>query len=194
MVEFSLFRIYFESGSTAELMTVIEYKTEKAAERLTGMEEKIAEEENRLEMILIDRQDVEQIEAYADDVSRMGRYNNAGNIEVTEKQHMMLTTLAREGLYSRRTIKELNSEVELWKGRFHKILERFKSLHEQTREMRVAFCIVPEKIKETITNIFRNNKVLADKEKVNDISRLDYEVRDFQINKTKSYERIERSR
>jgi hypothetical protein len=71
-------------GSTAEHLTVVEYKTEKAAERLAGMESKIAEEEMRLDSIISNRQDVEKIETYADDVNRMGRFNDSGYIELTK--------------------------------------------------------------------------------------------------------------
>ena len=183
-----------ERGSTTEHMTVIEYKTEKASQRLAGMEDKITEEEKRLEAVLTDRQDIEQIEAYADDVSRMGRFNRAGNIEVTEKQHMMLTTLAREGLYSRRTLIELRGEVELWKNRFNKVLDRFKSLYEETRDMRVAFRIIPDKIKDTIADIFSSNRVLVEREIFNDTLGFNQEIKDQQPKDQKSHEKLERLR
>jgi len=183
-----------ERGSTAEHLSVIEYKTEKAGERLVGMEDRIAEEEMRLEAILTDRQDIEHIEAYANDVSRMGKYNDSGLIEVTEKQHGILTTLAREGLYSRRTLQELRGEVEIWKDRFSKAVEHLKDLYEETREMRVAFRILPEKIKDAIAIIFSSNRALAEKEKVLDASRFNLEIKNLRGDKAKMLEDFERSR
>ena len=64
--------------------------------------------------------------------------------------------------------------------RFHKAVERFKNLHEETREMRVAFRILPEKIKQAITDIFSNNKEKAEKEKNADTISLKLEIRNLQ--------------
>ena len=183
-----------ERGSTAEHLSVVEYKTEKAKERLIENEEKIAEQEERLDAIISDMQGIEHIEAYADDVSRMGKYNADRKIELTEKQHMTLTTLAREGLYSLRTIQELKGEVEIWKERFHSVVERFKNLHEETCEMRAALRVMPEKIKEVIATIFSSNRERVEKEIAVDASRLHLESETLLNRKTQAREEKERSR
>ena len=90
-----------------------------------------------------------------------------------------MKTLAREGLYSRRTIQELKGEIELWKDRYNKVVERLKDLYEETRDMRVAFQILPEKIKETIANIFGSNRISAEKEKAYDNKCFDREIRNL---------------
>ena len=136
-----------ERGSTAEHLTVIEYKSEKAAERLAVTEEKIAEQEERFEAILSNVKDVEHVEAYADDVSRMGKFNSAGRIELTENQHMTLTTLAREGLYSRRTIENLKREATGLKEQIIALKSRVTELLKETRAYHIASRLVPEKVK-----------------------------------------------
>ena len=142
-----------ERGSTAEHLTVIEYKSEKAAERLAKTEERIIEQEGRLETILSDVKDVEHIEAYADDVSRLGRFNAAGKIELTEKQHMTLTTLAREGLYSRMTIEDLKREVSSLKEQIIGLKSRITELLTETRAFHIASRLVPGKVKEFLEDV-----------------------------------------
>jgi len=149
-------------GSTAEHLTVIEYKAEKAGERLAGMEDKIAEEEIRLEKILSDRQDVEQVEAYADEVGRMGRYNDTRHIELTENQHLTLTTLAREGLYSRKKINTLEEKISDLEDKLKTVVGKFTELYEKTRDFAIALRLAPERIKEAIGKVFAENKEKAE--------------------------------
>jgi ACT domain-containing protein len=90
---------------------------------------------------------------------------------------MTLTTLAREGLYSRRAIKELNADIDIWKARFYKAANLFKTLHEETREMRVTLRILPEKIRGVVSRIFPHNQVRAEKEMRFDVLRVDAEIK-----------------
>ena len=156
-----------ERGSTAEHLTIIEYKSEKAAERLAETKEKIVEQEVRLETILSNVKDVEHIEAYADDVSRMGKFNSAGRIELTENQHITLTTLAREGLYSRRTIENLKREATGLKEQIIALKSRITDLLTETRVYYIASRLVPEKVKVFLEDVIaRGNdeaKLLAEK-------------------------------
>ena len=152
-----------ERGSTAEHMTVIEYKTEKASKRLAGMEDKISEEEKRLEAVLTDRQDVEQIEAYADDISRMGRYTPERKIELTERQHMTLTTLAREGLYSRRTIQSLKQEVASLKEYIVALKSQITEILRETKAYHIALRLIPEKVKAFLADVIAKGGTEAKK-------------------------------
>jgi len=148
--------------STAEYLTVIEYKTEKAGERLANMEDRIAEEEIRLEKVLVDRQDVEQIEAYADEIGRTGKYNDTRHIELTESQHLTLTTLAREGLYSRKKINILEDKISDLEDKLKTVVGKFTELYEKTKDFAIALRLAPERIMEVIGKVFSENKEKAD--------------------------------
>jgi hypothetical protein len=117
------------------------------------MQEKISEEETKLESIISNRENVEQIEAHADAVSVMGKYIDGGNIVVTEKQHMILTSLARDGLYSRETIKDLQAEVAGLKEQIILLKSRIKELLKETRAYHIASRLVPEKVKAFLSGI-----------------------------------------
>jgi uncharacterized protein YfkK (UPF0435 family) len=151
-----------ELGSDARHLSVVEYKVQQSKEKLNVIENSVADKEETLEDLTAQIEDIEQIEARADEIHRMGRKNDNGYIEMTENSFFKLINLARNGLYAQRNIETLQSQIADLKEKLNLVMGKFGELYEQTKEYIAAVKFAPKQIKETISDILAINKTKSD--------------------------------
>jgi hypothetical protein len=151
-----------ELGSDARHLSVVEYKVQQSKEKLNIIEDSLADKEETLEALTAKVNDFEKIEARADQVSRTGRYNDAGNIELTERQHMVLTNLVREGLYARKKIETLQAQIGDLQEKLGMAMGKLEELYQSTKDYFIALRFAPERIKDVIMDIMGDNKIRAE--------------------------------
>jgi uncharacterized coiled-coil DUF342 family protein len=127
------------------------------------MDEEIETKQSELDKLRSETENtyesIEKINAQADQVSRIGRYNNNGNIETTERQHMVLTNLAREGLYARTKIEKLQMQISDLQDKLDTVMNKFKNLYEKTRDFTIALRLAPDRVKDALRDILSTNEI-----------------------------------
>lgn len=117
-----------ERGSTAENLTPLQYKISKDQERLSELEQKISDEQIRYDS----NHDVYKTFA---EIEQMGKKTLTGKVTVPKEDFDTLTSLAKEGIVSRRTIKELKSDNDFLNRRIWSMQGTINRLHEQIKEL-----------------------------------------------------------
>ena len=117
-----------ERGSTAENLTPLQYKISKDKERLSELEQKISDEQIRYDS----NHDVYKTFA---EIEQMGKKTLTGKVTVPKEDFDTLTSLAKEGIVSRRTIKELENNNDFLQRRIWTLQARINRLHSQLEEL-----------------------------------------------------------
>ena len=147
-----------EIGSDTKHLSVVEYKVQQSKEKLKVIEGGLAEKEEALERLTAQADDLEQIEARADEISRMGQFNESGKVELSEHQHLVLTNLAREGLYSRAKIQTLKFQISDLQEKLDLAMGKLKDIYEKSKDYFIAIKLAPAKVKEFIGGILETDK------------------------------------
>jgi chromosome segregation ATPase len=165
-----------ERGSTAEHLSIVEYKVQQSKERLGAVEDKIVEKsetlgtidseiamkEKSLDRVAEKYSEIEKIEVRAEQVSRIGQLTSDGSYLLTERQHMALTNMAREGLYARTKIGKLQEQITDLTEKLNLVMDRLTELHEKTQDFTIAMRFAPQRIKAVINDVLARNKIKAD--------------------------------
>jgi hypothetical protein len=165
-----------ERGSTAEHLSIVEYKVQQSNERLGAVEDKIVQKtetlgvisneiamkEELLDSVVKKYGEIEKVEARAEQVSRIGQLTSDGSYLLTERQHMVLTNMAREGLYARAKIGKLQEQITDLTEKLNLVLEKLTELHEKTQDFTIAMRFAPKRIKTVINDVLARNKIKAD--------------------------------
>jgi len=117
-----------ERGSTDENLTPLQYKISKDKERLSVLEQKISDEQVRYDS----NHDVYKTFA---EIEQMGKKTLTGKVTVPKEDFDTLTNLAKEGIVSRRTIKELENSNDFLQRRIWTLQDRINRLHGQLEEL-----------------------------------------------------------
>jgi chromosome segregation ATPase len=145
-------------GSTTEHLTVLEYKTQQSKEKLNVIEGNLAEKEETLETLTAKVEDFEQIVGRADELHRMARFNDKGLVEMSETSFDKLMNFAKEGLYSRKKIETLKSQIADLQGMFNLLMGEYRKLYDQTKGYITALKLAPQQVKEFISDILETFK------------------------------------
>jgi hypothetical protein len=151
-----------ELGSDARHLSVVEYKVRQSKETLNIIEGSLADKEETLENLTAQIEDIEQIEARANEIHRMGRKNDDGYIEMTENSFFKRITLARNGLYARRNIETLQSQIGDLQEKLGLEMGKLEELYQSTKDYVIALRFAPERIKGVISDIIGTNKIKSD--------------------------------
>ena len=142
-----------ERGSTAEHLSVIEYKAKKETERLTDLESKTEQKLEQLHKLKSKTKAQQTISATFSDIDGMGKKTLLGKIEMTQKDARNLKDLAKKGVTSEATIYELKRQLtsarrdaEIWRSRYENLLE-------QTRDFLAALKKAPELVRQLIDRV-----------------------------------------
>jgi hypothetical protein len=163
-------------GSTAEHLSIVEYKVQHSNERLGALEDKIVQKietlgaidneivmkEESLDRVAEKYDEIEKVEVRAEQVSRVGQLTSDGSYLLTERQHMVLTNMAREGLYARTKIGKLQEQITDLMEKLNLVLGKLAELHEKTQDFTIAMRFAPKRIKAVINDILARNKIKAD--------------------------------
>ncbi len=100
-----------ERGSTAEHLTVLEYKTKQETERAAAMSEQADKQRKRLDMLEKKTAVAKGEAASFADVDATGKPALLGGFNVTADEMKKLKTLGKEGVKSRSVIAELKARI-----------------------------------------------------------------------------------
>jgi hypothetical protein len=150
----------------SETLSVIDEKIVERSGNLLAIDEKIESKQDELDTLLAESESayesIEKINAQAEQISRIGRYNAEGNIELTEREHMALTNLAREGVYARTKIEKLQAQISDLQGKLDMVMNKFKDLYEKTIDFTTALRFAPKRVKAVIGDILSKSKIKSE--------------------------------
>jgi DNA repair ATPase RecN len=135
---------------------------QQSKEKLNVIENSVADKEETLEDLTAQIEDIEQIEARADEIHRMGRKNDNGYIEMTENSSYKLITLARNELYARRNIETLQSQIGDLQEKLGLAMGKLEELYQSTKDYVIALRFAPGRIKSVVSDIIATNKIKAE--------------------------------
>ena len=152
-------------GSTAEHLSSLQYQIEKDKERLSEINEKLRSAELEYEPAL------EMNKTYQE-IDEAGKKTITGKFSVSSDDYEQLTALAKEGITSRKKIKELEEDVSFYRhstnqyrNAFTDLKEQYEGIMEKCRPFLYALEHFPETAKQfvdTVRGLF-NNKESSEK-------------------------------
>ena len=145
-------------GSTAQHLSVLDYKIQKDAQKLVQIEKQVSAQQKQLTGIS-ERLVVEQKASKAfHELDGLGRKTMFGKIELPEKDYREVISLAKEGIQSRRVIADLTERLREAMTTIGGLKLSYNNLYEQTKEFFQAMRIAPQRVKEIFTDIFTKDR------------------------------------
>jgi hypothetical protein len=155
-----------ERGSTAEHLTVLDYKIQQDKERLEQIEKVVAIQTKELSDISSQLTVKRQVNKTYIELDGMGRKKLFGKVELSEQDYGEVMTLAKEALSSRGRINTLERQLQGVTDRYWKLENSFNQLVDDTREFRDAMRVAPQRVKEALSDIFQKAKEAMTQKKV----------------------------
>jgi len=145
-------------GSTTQHLSVLDYKIQQDAEKLTRIEKQV--EDQQKELVSISEQLVVEHKASKTfhELDELGRKKMFGKVELTEQDYKEVISLAKEGVLSRSKIDDLTQKLREASSRLFNWQLSWQELDEQTREFRQAMKLAPQRVKEVISDIFLKDR------------------------------------
>ncbi len=145
-------------GSTTQHLSVLDYKIQQDAEKLTRIEKQV--EDQQKELISISEQLVVEHQASKTfhELDELGRKKIFGKVELTEQDYKEVISLAKEGVLSRSKIDDLTQKLREASSRLFNWQLSWQELDEQTKEFRQAMKLAPQRVKEVISDIFLKDR------------------------------------
>ena len=147
-----------ERGSTAQHLSVLDYKIQKDTETLTRIEKQVSAQQKELvslsEKLTVERQASKTFH----ELDGLGRKTVFGKIELPEKDYREVIALAKEGIQSRGKIADLTQKLRTTSSRVFDLENSLKQLYEYTREFRQVIKLAPQRVKEVFTEIFAKDR------------------------------------
>lgn len=152
-------------GSTAEHLSVLDYKLRQEQEKVREMERKARmrqQELDRIEQVLEPKREVYKT-FY--ELEHTGKKKIFGKVELTGEEFEGMLTLAKEGIVSRSTIPELKRELAEKEWKLRDLRGDFDRLWESTRDFFRAVKIAPKRVKELLEDIFAKDRAERERER-----------------------------
>ncbi len=145
-------------GSTTQHLSVLDYKIQQDAEKLTRIEKQV--EDQQKELVSISEQLVVEHKASKTfhELDELGRKKMFGKVELTEQDYKEVISLAKEGVLSRSKIADLTRQLSQISSRLFNWQLSWQELDEQTIEFRQAMKLAPQRVKEVISDIFLKDR------------------------------------
>ncbi|OPY60238.1 MAG: Plasmid recombination enzyme [Pelotomaculum sp. PtaU1.Bin065] len=160
----------FERGvksSTAEHLSVIEYKVKQDTQMLSALEERIQTQQNNLTAIERELIIAQKVRSSVQVIEYMGRQKWFGSkVELTKHEFTDLTALAKEGIASRRIISDLQERLNRVSNQLYSIRNGFDKMLDETRDFYQAMRIAPQRVKEVFSDIFQKAKEAREQKKL----------------------------
>lgn len=146
-----------ERGSTAEHLSVLDYKIEQESRRLGLLDDEVQSKEKRAAMLdnRVERLEnrlavVNKANADWDEIQQMVKKNLLGKLEISPADWEMVRTLSREGLSSRAIIQKLKDKgnAAVKDKEIYKI--RWESLFSKTKDYLEAEKRNPEEMRQAV--------------------------------------------
>ena len=147
-----------EKGSSAQHLSVIDYKTKQELERQTVLEEQTLKQKKNLKSLSREVEAAKQVKLTARDLDSLGKKNVFGKFEMAELAWADVRLLAYEALASRHTIADLKKEVGFERSRYAELSNRFNTLWWDTKSYREALKLAPELVTAKIREVLQMHK------------------------------------
>jgi archaellum component FlaC len=144
-----------ERGSTAEHLTVLDYKIQQDKAWLEQIENQAAEQSKKLESISKELASSQQVRKTHAELDGMGRKKLFGKIELSEQNFKEVISLAKEGVSSRGKIHSLEHDLHGVTVRLWDLDEKLTRLVMSTRNYKDAMQLAPERVEEVLSDIFQ---------------------------------------
>ncbi|MPN27319.1 hypothetical protein SDC9_174750 [bioreactor metagenome] len=152
-----------ERGSTAQHLSVLDYKIQKDAETLTRIEKQVSAQQKQLaslsEKLTVERQASKTFH----ELDGLGRKTVFGKIELPENDYMEVIALAKEGIKSRGKIADLTQKLREARTMIDGLKLSYNNLFEQTKDFFHAIKLAPQRIKEVFAEIFAKDRENRDR-------------------------------
>jgi hypothetical protein len=145
-------------GSTAEHLSVLDFKIHQDMEKVSALDEKIQEQQSNLTALNGELDSAQQIYTSVREIDEVGKKKMFGKVELAEKEYGNLASLAKEGIALRRSTEKLSEQLSAVQGELLYLKSRFDEVLDETREFREAMRLAPQKVKQLFSDIFRQAK------------------------------------
>ncbi len=147
-----------EKGSTAENLSVLDYKIKQDTDRLNGIQKLLVSEETHSDINL-------DVQMMHNEIDGAGKKTLTGKYTLEAKKYENLTALAHEGNSLRSTVFDLERENKRLRERNWDLQSRINRLEKQLDDLKqqcagflIAVKIAPQKVKEFIDDIVKKFK------------------------------------
>ena len=147
-----------ERGSTAQHLSVLDYKIQKDTEALERIDQLVETRATQLSEIKDKLKVEKQVGTTFQEIESMGQRNLFGKVELTEPDYRKLKELAKEGVHSRGRFADLKQKLREAKERIDGLTLSYDRLREQTKDFLQAVKLAPQRMKEVIHEIFAKDK------------------------------------
>jgi len=159
-------------GSTAEHLDVVEYKVEQERQRLTVLTEQAEEKAAELTEVEQKIEKVQPVPAQVAEINVIGRKKKFGeDYELTAPELDKLKRLAKYGITAQSTIADLERELTRTSNLYWREKDAFDKLYTETQPFRDAMRLAPQRMRETIRDIFQQAKEAKEQRKARQQSR-----------------------
>lgn len=142
-------------GSTAEHLTVLDYKIQQDKKQLEQTKQHIKQEELELQKLQQKVESIQPVAASVEEVDTMGKQKRFGNkIELTQAEYTKLTELAKSGITSKHKLAEVKAECDYWFQEFREVDRQLTDLVETAKDYFKALKLAPQRVKELFQDIF----------------------------------------
>jgi predicted nucleic acid-binding Zn-ribbon protein len=146
-------------GSTAEHLGVVEYKVEQEQQRLTTLTEQAEEKAVELDEVEKKIEKVQPVPAHIAEINVIGRKKRFGeDYELTAVELEKLKQLAKYGITAQSTIADLERQLNRTSNLYWRGKDAFDKLYTETQPFRDAMRLAPQRMRETIRDIFQQAK------------------------------------
>ncbi|MCL2300715.1 MAG: plasmid recombination protein [Firmicutes bacterium] len=159
-------------GSTAEHLDVVEYKVEQERQRLSTLTEQAEEKVAELTEVEQKIEKVQPVPAQISEINVIGRKKRFGeDYELTAGELDKLKKLAKYGITAQSTIADLERQLTRTSNLYWREKEAFDKLYTETQPFRDAMRLAPQRMRETIRDIFQQAKEAKEQRKARQQSR-----------------------
>ena len=148
-----------ERGSSEEHLTVAQFKTEREQERLAVLERQVEKKEKVLQKVE-QKIEVQKGTAVAfAEIDNMGRKTLMGKMEFSQQEAEDLKRLAKKGIASDTTIKDLQRDLKSARKDAHVWKRRYEELKEQAKDFLAAVRKAPERVMSFISKVLHAEQI-----------------------------------
>ena len=148
-----------ERGSTEEHLTVAQFKTEREQERLAALERQVEKKEKALQKVE-QKIEVQKGTAVAfAEIDNMGRKTLMGKMEFSQQEAEDLKRLAKKGIASDTTIKDLQRDLKSARKDAQVWKRRYEELKEQAKDFLAAVRKAPERVMSFISKVLHAEQI-----------------------------------
>lgn len=145
-------------GSTAQHLSVLDYKIQKDKETLERIDKQVAVQQKKLEQVSEKLVVERQVNMTFYELENVGKRTLFGKVELSEKEYRKVIDLAREGIMSRGMIGDLTRKLQDARNQFARLNAAYDRLYEQTRDFFQALKLAPLRVTELFADIFTKDR------------------------------------